>query len=263
MRPFYIYLPSNQVDNVMGDNTMDDYTVILPKIIEFDVPWEVALVEIIYPKSIDINQSMEEESITIDNYEIGDMNDHTKPIKTFVGSNGLDLDYIRFKKLKFFVSYGGVYGNDIKDLVKHINSKLPYWWKGGPLKLEDGKVVLPDKKGYNITFSDGLQSHLKLKIENQAQKITRDSSIFLHSNILRRVIFGSGLVPLLRIIKIPVDKKYGETVRETFKNPYYCEIATSSIHNIRIQLLDKDNIPIKFNFGVVIPILHFRPRGGI
>ena len=44
-------LPSNASQNIYAENTTPDFTVHLPKRLDFVGPWEVALVEFCYPNS--------------------------------------------------------------------------------------------------------------------------------------------------------------------------------------------------------------------
>ena len=47
----YLTLPSNASQNIHAENTTSDFTVYLPKTLDFVGPWGVALVEFYYPNS--------------------------------------------------------------------------------------------------------------------------------------------------------------------------------------------------------------------
>ena len=47
----YLTLPKNASQNIYAENTTSDFTVYLPKTLDFVGPWKVALVEFCYPNS--------------------------------------------------------------------------------------------------------------------------------------------------------------------------------------------------------------------
>ena len=97
---FYVTLPSNSSMDLYPNNTLSNYTIQLKKTIKFDVPYEVALVEMIYSYRIQ--------------HEVG----------TIIIRDGPITDSSSFKFAKIFYKDGQNYVSFIKSIENQIVDQL-------------------------------------------------------------------------------------------------------------------------------------------
>jgi len=86
------------------------------------------------------------------------------------------------------------------------------------------------------------------------------SSLYVYSYIIKPVFVGNVEASLLRIVEIPNDKKFGETVEIKYKNPQYHPLVSHEFDSIEIDIRDDTNQPINFAFGKTVVTLHFRKK---
>lgn len=89
-------------------------------------------------------------------------------------------------------------------------------------------------------------------------EVNYSTNLYIYSNIVEKQLVGDVYVPLLR--SIPCTLKFGEIMDISFSKPYYKKVVKSEINEIEIQILDHAGTHVRFEYGTVLLILHFRKR---
>jgi len=258
---FYVTLPSNASVELYSENTATNYTTQLKLPLKFDIPYEVALVEMIYKHSWM-------------NY-----------LGTFTYS--LEGDENEFE---LFISDG----EDFSNLVKRINEWLDQVYITSELaKLEYAEDIEVEKKNirkhdnyprlfyfeYRLSFMCNRNSYFifsgylgKLfKVDKQVITLYQDpllvsknilnitQALFVYTDIIDFQYVGDTLAPLLKTISTP-GEDYATVVSAHFDNPHYISVNKTLITSINIDIRDDTGKKIFFEDGRVIVKLHFRPR---
>ena len=84
-------------------------------------------------------------------------------------------------------------------------------------------------------------------------------SIYVYINIVKNSIVGNMQVPLLRIVDKD-NENFLQYVTKQFIDPQYIPLKYNNFKEIEISLRDDIGNLIKFRFGKVILILHFRKK---
>lgn len=89
-------------------------------------------------------------------------------------------------------------------------------------------------------------------------KDARDS-LYLYSSIVRPILVGNKLEPLLRIIPFHHKQTRVDNTHTEFENIQYVRVQDSSSNVIHVIVRDEKNEPIRFPSKKVIVSLRFRP----
>lgn len=98
--------------------------------------------------------------------------------------------------------------------------------------------------------------HFKSYYADGVPSIKSTSNIFIYTNIVSNEIVGNQTVPLLRTIRCTGE--FGNDIKEVFTTPYYKKIKKTEIHEIEIKICDTAGELVKFEYGTVFLVLHFR-----
>lgn len=85
-------------------------------------------------------------------------------------------------------------------------------------------------------------------------------SIYVYTDIVAHSIVGDSLSQVLRVVDGPQKEKFGEEVVARYVKPYYMPVQSKEFQKIEIILKDKFGDLIRFNYGSVFIVLHFRKR---
>ena len=83
-------------------------------------------------------------------------------------------------------------------------------------------------------------------------------SLFVYSNIVKQSIVGNLFTPILRLVEVPTQSRFGDQVVIPYASPHYKPVSVNKFDIIEIEIKDDTNTKIPFEFGRVIVKLHFR-----
>lgn len=83
-------------------------------------------------------------------------------------------------------------------------------------------------------------------------------SLFVYCDVVDYSLVGDTRAQLLRLAHIPAASRFGDSIVDRFENPHYMPLSTKEISSIEIDIKDDTNTPIKFEFGRVKLVLHFK-----
>ena len=248
MGDFFIVLPSNTITEIFPENKSSDYEIPLPRPIDFgSITYECTLAEIIYPHSW---ENVYPPSLQVE--------------------FGIKRDGRVYKKK---IESG--YYNHIEHLAREIDSLKPENFKGRIFVSASSKRVKislgpeefinfhPDMAAL-LGFTEhefanhGLFEKMLIKAKYVADIHATMHNIYVYTNIVKETLVGNNYYNLLRIV--PTQGSHGSIIHISFLNPFYLEIAQDRICSIRITLCDDLGQPVRFQFGKVVCILHFRRK---
>ena len=235
---FHIVLSSEHCKDIYPDNKMSNFKVRLPKKLNLDYNWRVALTEIKYTNAL----------FTFEGTEHIIVNDGTTAT-------------IPFKPALY---------DTVEELVEDIRVALR-----GQVNLRDppsitveegDRVVVKDgsttKAGKTIpvklSFSETLHNILGIDRNGRAFLNAGRTNILVYSSIVAPRIVGHVSVPLLCVVDAQNTETFGSTISHVYKRPHYCQLAQTAIDEIEIQLLDDSGRPPNFKYGEVVLSLHFK-----
>lgn len=85
-------------------------------------------------------------------------------------------------------------------------------------------------------------------------------SIYVYTDIVAHSIVGDSLSQVLRVVDGPQKENFGEEVVARYVKPYYMPVQSKEFQKIEILLKDNLGELIRFNYGSVFIVLHFRKR---
>jgi len=261
MTHFHVTLPSNSSMNYYPDNKITRYVTRLQTPISLTGEWEVALVEISYPRSW-FTVSQEGCKFLVSWWE-----------KNETSPNGMNL-FIEVQ-----IPYG--YYNEVEDIVGEMNNAIAKKMVEAHVKIVDtlkikfdrikrhvvislpnpGYIVLGKQLATILGFSETLNHCNNLKGCLITGDMTCDirggiHGIYVYCDVLENVPVGDTLAPLLRIVD--VDGHNGDTVCKSFNHPRYVPVQKKEFDSIEIDIRDDTGAPMSFENGKLVVTLHFK-----
>jgi hypothetical protein len=256
---FYITLPSNASLDVYPNNTLTKYTVRLPRTLYLKEGYEVALAEIMYPRSWETMNKTEDYSIRVMDIDERNLTNVMLPAAQY---NSVE-ELVRTINLS---------------LARHFNSKkLPT----GTVRFEytplTDKVTYKGKYGHGVELSEQLYAILGFDYQTplirgsvdgdnnrfwvvEAQYVSNLArgfhALYVYCNICKPQIVGDIYASLIRTVA--VKGKRNEHVTISYNPPHYIPVGTREISEIEIDIRDDTGEKIPFNFGKVVCKLHFK-----
>lgn len=236
---FYVTIPSDSSMDVFKLNTQSNFSVLLKEDIQFNVDYEVALVEMNYHQAVKHN--------------IGKIK--------FIGNKQTivkDLEVYDGETLKNFHNR---LDSMLKDLLKSDQLKII------PLLKDNTIELLVDTAGLKVDFEgnslDELatisSSNKSVFIKFKSEVIRVLDSFFIYCNIVDQCI-GNTFGKLLRIVNSV--GKYGENQSISYDNPHYIPVEQTNFRKININIRDFLGNFVQFDNKLtrIIIKLHFRPK---
>lgn len=289
---FYITLPSNVKSPKDEVNTIANYTTKLPQRIILEGEWEVGLAEISYTLSwYNINKNIKIMLCTFikglikffRNYELQagryeDIGVLIVEIKKIIIKYQIDTDKsklvtlpdLKYDKYSRKVTVKqGTYLSKILFLCfdEYLAEKL-----GFNHNSYDKRVTSKMKEYNAIEYKSGRWSSSDVvkippteyeKTYNAERPIELNAgcqSLFVYSNIVKPTIVGDIFTPILRLVEVPTNAKFGDQIVIPYASPHYKPIAVNEFDMVEIGIKDDTNERIPFEFGRVIIKLHFRKK---
>ncbi len=242
MTSFYLVLPSNS----SSSNNLSSFQVHLPKQVELENAWEVALVEMQFTLSWFNISEQDNEIVIIDK---NDIKKFYIPVGRYESVHKLLVmidEIIEETGQTLFMHDGRV--NILKSSVPLLVSpKLMYMLGFDNVNLQIGAInrISKDKKVYAVAahppdMSAGL------------------TSLYVYCDIVAPQITGNVESQLLRVVG--VDGTFGQFISKEYASPHYLPLLQRSFNRIEVNIRDDSGNFIPFEFGKVILKLHFRPK---
>lgn len=254
---FYIALFSNSSFEYFPENKTTHFVTKLPKHINLQGRWAMALLDIHVPLNIQ-NVSKEDNDRYV---TFGRTDDHE-----IVGN--------------FFVSEG-IY-NDLNELLQEMNSRMAE--SHTEFFLKPGFYVGARKNCGNlhckyVKHKFDLSSALKkilgfepdriLWSESLSGEIWGDfpanlnanlpTNLFVYADICQPYIVGDVYSKLLRNVALDLDVyTYGRTMSKSFLRPIYVPLLTTTFETIEILIRDGTGAKVPIDYGTLTLTLHFK-----
>jgi hypothetical protein len=239
----YLTLPSNTNPDTFPNNKIHDYTIKLPKRIDFG-DYEAALVEIQYPLSWPT-------SVGGDIFVISVQSGRNMTIR---------LPRFRYASLTHLAT---VLNEKLSGCdVGHDPPRLTY----DPISRRTR--ILIENEYVGLAISDSLAN--VLGFPGQSVFETGDhfspqfadidegmTALYVYSNIVQNQIVGDATVPLLRAVPIKTDSG-GVYKSQEFRHPHYLPLVKESTDLIQIKIARDNGKPVKCMNGKVIVTQHLR-----
>lgn len=246
---FHLILPSNSSSRYFPDNKISCYRTKLARPVTLRGPWEVALIQIQYPRSW---LTFERSSFNIVEYDKKKQNVLDWEIKEgFYPSIESILDELNH-----------LMGGPQDHFLKFVYDKT--LCKVGVLSYATGAAVALTFKGKLariLGFDDGVALTLLKNLLKYAPHPTDisggDYSLFVYSDVIQHQLVGDYYVPLLRCVQITGGPQ--EIVTTEFSRPHYVPVSKTEFDEITIDIKTDQNTSVPFRFGKVVAKLHFRP----
>ena len=238
----YLTLPSNSSLSVYPNNTLGEYTTVLPMDVDLR-DHELGLVEMVYPNSfftVTKNDWIKCVPDSEDPFEIrfedasflgrADLANHMEDLFKKFGPprHIVNVTTSRDKKIEIISTFAGSIEAS-KELAGMLGLKYPRFLMG---------VDTPFSGEYEIDLSRGL------------------TSFFIYTNIVHPRIVGDTQSPLLRIV--PISGHRGQIISETFDNVQYVPINRANVREINILIRDQGGKVVPFKRGSLSLTLHAR-----
>jgi hypothetical protein len=244
----YVILPSNIISQDQTFiNKTSHFKALIPKELNLNSEWEVALVEVIIPYTW---------------YNTG-------------------VNWISYKKEDNVITKnikGGYYKTAL-DLCNLIMETIPSWFEGnvyfdkirqkGVIELgENEGVSMSDELAKLLGFSKTKYNNITINTDNttyQNKKIIspnisstneREHLIYIYTNIIKNTLLGDQFAPILKVIS--VEGEYGKNIYQEFQRPMYIPLKIDQIQWIEISLRRDDGLLVPFETGKSVLTLHFR-----
>jgi hypothetical protein len=242
---FYINLPSN-THTIHTPNSSSQFRVRLPHEVRLDGHWEVALVELQYPRSW--NNISEEES------DISGLNNNQ--LMLGAGSRRVTLTiwpgfYESADQLSEAIAEAKQVHAGLKDTwlgYQRLRNKFFY-------NSSDYKMIIPAKLQYMMGFDQQRIEETKLAVYPPDIRGGMDS-LFVYCDLVEPQIVGNSLQQLLRIV--PIKGHHGDYISSVFVAPHYIRILCRSFSSVEIIIKTDANLLVPFEFGKCLVKLHFR-----
>lgn len=276
MSQFYLTLPSNSSEKYYPDNTLTHFITKLHNDVSLSGDWEVALVDIMYPRNwYNINEQ----------YLRISCNNCTKILPQPNPDEKIEPSY------EVHVGIPSGYYHSIPDLVDAIKESISKtfrrpitaWSSDGVERYVDQtlwpkirynphtkKVIVSMQPQMTMKFTEQLARVLAIEPHQYSphemvvkSSITCDiegglHALYVYCDVLECVPVGDTMAPLLRIVEITGQK--GEMTHIQYDQPRYVPLQKKHFDSIEIDIRDDLGENISFDSGKLIVTLHFRKQ---
>lgn len=253
---FYITLPSNSSMKYFPFNKTTNFTTQLPRPINLQGKWVMALVELHYPQTILPVKRCVVEIITTD----------PKTKKKAV-SNSVEVPPGNYDNMNDIIRTINS-NNHEKHVMFGIDPERKYVaaeffctkFSCSPSTIH--KVIFPNKLAYQLGYNKAENDLLKDNAYapnpfSIAQGLP--SQLFVYCNIIEAHITGDIQAQLLRVVQCETKNySFGSTQVNTFSMLQYFPIINNNFQTIEIDIRDDTGEPIIFEYGTLTATLHFK-----
>jgi len=238
-RRFYLTLPSNALMQLHPNNTAAQYTIKLPRPIDFDGgDWEVPHTELSVPSIFDnIVSGTCYIKLTDPKHSIND----TTVINYIVEPGHYNEDSL-LSYLNHQVANGGIFLLNSGNFKAYLSS------------------TLRNKLGFVNMLNDGFEGgrHIaKNKCDINGETV---QTLFIYCDILEHVVVGDVMVPLLRMVDMKRKQAHGK-MHETPHALVYVPIQKKQFDTIEINVMTDMGDPVHFVDRKTVTVLEFKRLG--
>ena len=260
----YLTLPSNASQNIYAENTTSDFTVHLPKTLDFVGPWEVALVEFCYPNSW-YNLS------GLSNYYLYYRQNAVSatasiPAGYYQNPRSIIQHQLHDLKIKFQQNLDDALAHSSETYVTEpIKFQLTLQYNEFTQKVSF-QVKGSGSKDYHVQLSEPLARIFGFEQTafdkpgffegNRVADLNPINLLFIYSNLTTPVVVGDCQAQLLATI--PVKGKAGEYISRRYEKLRYLPLLSNTITDVHISIRDDQGEKIQFQKGKSLVVLHFR-----
>lgn len=251
---FYVTLPSNSSSNVYPNNRSSDYRTKLTRTLDLRGDWEVALVEIQYPRTW-WSFSEEDAMFIVTDTATGSF----KNVKMTVGQYPsiaklvVELNSVLASE-KTIIHYDVVKNRIYMKSTEHGTAFTFRGGLAGMLGMRSGKAWgLP----HRTTPRQTPYVNPRYYAPHPADCYAGFYTIYVYTDIVEYQSVGDSYVPLLRCVHIKGG--INDMVTIAYDKGHYIPVTKTSVADIAIELKTDQNQNIPFSFGKVLCKLHFRP----
>ena len=277
----FITIPSTSSTDLYPNNKVSQFTVQLPKEIDLDGSYEVALTEIFYPHSWFNFELQDRIWLYYRNHGVSataTLQEGSYPsakhlIEELMRELALEFRINKRKVIETIRRVGRGRGTEADELVV----KLGRTEEGVTRTKIDFNLVFnthtqliqlkTDSIDSTITFSPRLAQILGFDTESFREKglyvgtrlvdMTRINAIYIYCDLVEPRIVGDTLAPLLSVIPAETDKT-GKNVWIRYTKLQYQPVVKRSFSQLEISLRDETGELVRFRKGKVIVTLHLR-----
>ena len=253
---FFIVLPSDNSNEYFPENTTTCYTTKLPREINLQGKWEVALREMCIPLSFLNFDKNERVDLYFYNWILDKKQYSSDFHQQFPPKAYVDLKSFVSDLNKFFVTRHIqiiILPNDFIRIETTCKA-CDYYHE---IRMTETMLrVLGFKQSEEIVLqTEGIiQGDYPADIMNSFP-----CEAFIYSSVCEPYIVGNIQTPLLRSFPLRYKKgKFGELQNMVFGTPNYIPLLTNSFRTIEIDIRDRFGKNLPFESGVSVATLHFR-----
>jgi hypothetical protein len=275
-------------------NKTNDFRIQLPYPIQLTGPgWEVALVEIMYPRSWNnINESV----VPLQHQLLSDSELPENCIQITMPTRYATSSTTNYHFKTHTLTVPGGYYDTVDKLVEALNKEtelliitdgtdktnvettkwlrkeLPNWlqfsynpiiqrisiWVSDKVKFVRISEHLKYMLGFDDKDVDEFLPGNKYLARFPTDLRGGTDSLYVYCDLVEPQIVGNVRVPLLRTV--PVTGSYGQVIDEIFHSPHYMSLQQTSFSSIHLTINSDTNEPLRFQFGKSVIKLHFRKR---
>lgn len=229
-------------------NTVAQFTTRLSDQIELSGEWEIALVEIIYPRTwYNVNGADCHFAVTTIDDQLGTL---------MICRDALNEG--QYETVSDILQ-------SLKAALRRMNEQLIDF----SLDPFTKKVVLNTPHNKVITLSPALSQILgfdrtefnvneRYESSNGSDINHGCASIFVYCDLAQDVVVGDTKAPLLRVLN--VEGKFGDVIHKIYTRPIYIPLSKSHFDSIEINIRTETGELVSFVSGKSIVTLHFRRR---
>lgn len=267
---FYVTLPSNVNTSTHPNNTLANFTCQLYHPLKFDYPYEVALVEITFPPTVD-----ESEKTIIGRVEITHFSSsYSNEANHLEERPSVEVTLGEFRDPKFHENLNENLAKAARRVFcvpepkfeKIINVNSVY--RLNQFQNEYGIYIygdLADLMGFSKSEAGaerriGPGAVSRIFSESSTKQITTSlNAYFVYTDIIKHQFVGNSYTQLLRFVALE-NNKANQTL--TYSSPHYVPLSKNYIDSIEISIKDDSGQPVHFKSGIqkVYVKLHFRPK---
>ena len=284
MSHFYLTLPSNSSIEYFPNNTLTHFITKLHNDVSLNGDWEVALVDIIYPRNwhnvseqyIDISYDPAKKTLPLTNL---------RESESLYGAFRVPIPSAYYSSMAELTT---AINDSISDTFKH---PIPSWssegvngylasslWPSFYYDAQDRKVKLSMVDGIYVDIPERLAGLLGMNPTTEADAIRHFSSLstvesykpcdiegglhalYVYCDVMESIPVGDTMAPLLRIIEVAGSRnKETQTMTHIqYDQPRYFPVQKKTFDSIEIDIRDDTGESIPFDSGKLIVTLHFR-----
>ena len=241
--------------NYSPHNTASTFTTKLNETVELDGSWEVGLLEITMPKSV--------QNVTDDSYYYSVFmldGTPTRRVTLKRGSYVLQRDLIS-EIMSAQRRVFGLQGNDWLINFRTVSASKRVALKIRPNAVNVSGVKFSESLGNMLGFDwtqtySGNSEHRSPRATDMAGNV---QMAYVYCDVLEQVIVGDTKAPLLRIVnRAPSNHVFDGADHVTFNPVQYIPLQKKCFGTITIKLMTDEGTPVPFFPGKSIAVLEFR-----